>query len=71
MPVMDGLSAIPKIHSASPQTRIVIFSGFLEEKLRETALSLTADDYIEKGVSGEDLSERLAQVYASPRKPTF
>ena len=37
MPGMDGLEAIPLIREASPETAIVVFSGFSTEKLRHRA----------------------------------
>ena len=49
MPSMDGLEAIPRIRAASPQTTIVVFSGFTADRMAEEALALGADRYLEKG----------------------
>lgn len=59
MPVMDGLEAIPQIKEASPQTKIVVLSGFEAERMAKTALELGADRYLQKGVALGDISQLL------------
>ena len=68
MPVMDGLAVIPEIHRVAPDTRVVVLSGFKGSTMRDEVLALSADDYLEKGISTAAMSERLEQVYRSPRK---
>jgi DNA-binding NarL/FixJ family response regulator len=58
MPGMDGLEAIPRLREASPETAIVVFSGFSSSRLGSQALELGADRYVQKG---EDFSE-LRQI---------
>ncbi len=48
MPGIDGLAALPQIIEASPDTRIVMFSGFDEEPLALRALELGATSYLTK-----------------------
>ena len=55
MPGMDGLEAIPEIRARSPDSRIVVFSGFSAERMRDLALHLGATSYVEKGESLERL----------------
>ena len=55
MPGMDGLEAIPLLREASPETAIVVFSGFAAERLEPTALELGADRYVQKGSDFDDL----------------
>ena len=62
MPVMDGLQAIPKIKDTSPDTRIVVLSGFDEESMAGEALSRGADVYLEKGVAVSEVTRVLADV---------
>lgn len=62
MPVMDGLQAIPKIKEASPETRIVVLSGFDEESMAGEALSRGADVYLEKGVAVSEVARVLAET---------
>ncbi|MGH3118469.1 MAG: response regulator transcription factor [Gaiellales bacterium] len=59
MPVMDGLEAIPLIKEASPDTKIVVLSGFEADRMAEAALELGADRYLQKGVSLGDISQML------------
>jgi PAS domain S-box-containing protein len=63
MPVMDGLQAIPEIRRVSPETRIIILSGFDEARMKPVALELGADAYLEKGEAMADLVERLADLF--------
>jgi hypothetical protein len=62
MPDMDGLEALPLIAKACPETRIIVFSGFAAERMRDLALGLGADLYVEKGVSLDTLAAAVQQV---------
>jgi DNA-binding NarL/FixJ family response regulator len=68
MPVLDGLSAIPRIHKVSPKTRILVFSGFEESGMSERALAASASGYLSKGVPPSELLTQVAAVAASPPK---
>jgi DNA-binding NarL/FixJ family response regulator len=65
MPGMDGLEAIQRIRSESPDTGIVVLSGFSAARLGQTALDLGADRYLEKGESGEIIRETIRTVAAA------
>lgn len=58
MPVMDGVSAIPRIREVSPASRIVMFSS--EPERRSDALDVGADGWLTKGASWGDI--RAAMV---------
>ena len=62
MPEMDGLEAIPIIHSVAPAAKIVIFSGFEEGKVAEIALQLKASRYIRKGAPLEELRSAVTDL---------
>jgi PAS domain S-box-containing protein len=62
MPGMDGLEALPHIHEVSPDTAVVMFSGFEEKGLAEHAHDLGAAAFFEKSVSLDQLVERLLEV---------
>ncbi|MEA2391441.1 MAG: hypothetical protein QOK31_1550 [Solirubrobacteraceae bacterium] len=62
MPGMDGLEAIQMIRAASPDTGIVVLSGFSAARLGQTALDLGADRYLEKGEPGEVIREAIRAV---------
>jgi signal transduction histidine kinase/CheY-like chemotaxis protein len=62
MPVMDGLQATPLIHERSPETRIVILSGFSKEGMETEALQLGACAFLEKGTKPKEIAETLRRV---------
>ena len=62
MPVMDGLEALPKILDASPATKVVMLSGFAEDRLGDEARRLGAVAYLEKGVPPRELIARILDV---------
>lgn len=59
MPVMDGLQAIPLIKEKSPDTKIVVLSGFDADRMAERALGLGAETYLQKGVALGDIAQML------------
>ena len=67
MPEMDGLEAIPHIAESSPRTGIVVLSGFEAARMREQALKLGADEYIEKGTRLEALSAAVQNAARARR----
>ena len=62
MPVMDGLQAIPKIKERSPETKILVLSGFDSRQMSGEALARGADAYIEKGEDLDKLTATLVQL---------
>jgi hypothetical protein len=62
MPEMDGLQAITEMVAAAPRTGIVVFTGFGNPAMRDQALSLGADAYVEKGADLEELRSAVAEV---------
>lgn len=70
MPDVDGLDALAKVRAASPDTKVVMFSGFEEQGLADRARQLGAVDFIEKSIPIGQLPERLiAAVGAEPLDP--
>ncbi len=63
MPVMDGLEAIPAIREASPQTKIVMLTGFDAPMLADRARALGANAYLEKSLALIDISSTLLKVF--------
>jgi PAS domain S-box-containing protein len=70
MPDLDGLQALPAVLSASPETRVVIFSGFDAETVRSRALELGASAYVEKGAAISELPVRLLGVLGADKEAT-
>jgi DNA-binding NarL/FixJ family response regulator len=63
MPEMDGLEAIPEIKKLSPETKIVVMSGLDASTMRDQALKIGADHYVDKAVTGlKDLGLILTRV---------
>lgn len=53
MPLMDGLQAIPQIKIRSPDTKILVFSGLDESKMRTEAIETGADGFVPKGTNAD------------------
>jgi DNA-binding NarL/FixJ family response regulator len=62
MPVMDGLQALPRIVEASPESKVVVLSGFNASQMRAEALALGAAAYMEKGVAHDELVSLLVDL---------
>lgn len=66
MPVMDGLEAIPEIRKRSPETKIVVLSGFEESHMAASVRSLGADAYVQKSGSFSGLIATLEDLCHFP-----
>jgi PAS domain S-box-containing protein len=62
MPDMDGLEALPGILEASPETKVVMLSGFGGRALETAARALGASDYVEKAAPLRDLPDRILRL---------
>jgi DNA-binding NarL/FixJ family response regulator len=62
MPEMDGLQAIRLLNEVAPRTGIVVFTGFGGAVMRDQALSLGADAYVEKGADLDELRSAVGEV---------
>ena len=62
MPVLDGLEALPEVLGVSPETRVVMYSGFAEAGLSDRCRALGAAAFLEKSTSLETLSADLLTV---------
>ena len=66
MPVLDGLECLPLVLAVSPETRVVMFTGFETRGLEDRARQLGASDIVEKSVPLDALVERLWRQVADP-----
>jgi PAS domain S-box-containing protein len=66
MPVIDGLTALPKVLATSPRTRVVMYSGFDEAGLASQAVERGAAAFVSKSASFEVLLEKLVEEIAAP-----
>ncbi|HYO41539.1 MAG TPA: PAS domain S-box protein [Nocardioidaceae bacterium] len=62
MPGMDGLEALPLVRQRSPDTKVVLYSGFEEEGLAQEAVRLGASAFVEKSAAVSVLLDRLEAV---------
>ena len=67
MPVMDGLQAIPEVRAASPETAIVVLSGFARGQLDRVAIARGATAYVEKGEAFSVIVPTLLEVSSAVR----
>lgn len=59
MPVMDGFEALAEISLSRPETKVIMLSGFDEDRCGNKAEELGAIDYIEKGMDLRAVAERI------------
>ena len=68
MPGLDGLEVIPVVQRKSPDTGIVVFSGFEAARMRGPTAELGADRYVEKGRPLDELRTAIREVGAAKRR---
>ncbi|MEX2422077.1 MAG: response regulator [Actinomycetota bacterium] len=64
MPVLDGLEAARRIREETPGTRIIVFSGYPAEVMRDQAIGAGAHEYVEKTASLEGLVKAVVSIPA-------
>ncbi len=64
MPVMDGLQAIPEIRRRSPDTGIVVLSGFDASKMAQRAIDMGAHAYLSKGAGPDRILAVIREAAA-------
>src|ERR687889_2779984 len=62
LPGIDGVSAVKRIHQASPGTKFVIFSAYGDKRLLSDAIAAGARGYVMKGSPPEDLLRAIRTV---------
>jgi len=67
MPDLDGLEVIPVVLEQSPETGIVVFSGFEAARMRGPTLELGAHRYVEKGRPLDELRAAIREVGEAKR----
>jgi two-component system, NarL family, response regulator LiaR len=64
MPGMDGIAATRAILKDSPQTKILMLTSFVEDKVVQNALEAGASGYLLKNVPINTLADAIRSVYA-------
>ncbi len=67
MPVLDGLECLPLVLAVSPESKVVMYTGFQSAGLADRARELGATDFVEKGAPLDTLVERLWSHVGDPR----
>jgi DNA-binding NarL/FixJ family response regulator len=62
MPRLDGWEAIPHLREVAPSSRIIVLSGFPEERMRDPRLREGIARYIEKGEPQEVICSAVREV---------
>jgi PAS domain S-box-containing protein len=62
MPEMDGWEALPRVLEASPETRVVVLTGFDDPSLADRARDLGATSLLRKAASLETIADDLYEV---------
>jgi DNA-binding NarL/FixJ family response regulator len=57
MPRMDGLEAIPLVRRNSPETRIMVLSGFEDPQVKSLAFATGAHAFVDKGEDAAKIAE--------------
>ena len=62
MPRMSGWEAIPLLRRVAPDAKIIVLSGFPEERMREPELRSSIARYLEKGEPEDVICDAVQQV---------
>lgn len=66
MPGMGGLEALPLVLEVSPQTQVVVLTGFGRREFSRTAGALGACGFVEKHLRAGSLAHRLREALGEP-----
>ncbi|MGF7234504.1 MAG: response regulator transcription factor [Frankia sp.] len=69
MPVLDGISALPRVRAAAPGARVVVFTGSIEGSMEREVVALGADALVDKGLVNGPFVARLREVCHRPPRP--
>lgn len=65
MPFLDGLGLSKEVRKLSPNTRIIIFSGFNDFEYAKTAITIGVEDYLMKPVIPDEFVSVMTRVINS------
>ena len=65
MPDLTGTEALPAVRTASPGTKVVMYSGLSDEGLSERCRALGAVGFLEKTASSDRLVDQLLEILNS------
>lgn len=59
MPELDGIAALPLLREVSPDTRVVMLSGYAADEMERASIEGGATGYIDKSTDMDELPTRL------------
>ena len=62
MPIMDGIEALPHVLEASPDTQVVMLSGYADHATKQRAIAAGAFSYVEKGSTMLEIETAIASA---------
>ena len=62
MPLKDGLETLSEIKKLSPETKVIIVTGYQSVETASKAVELGAIDYISKPFESSEVKEKVAQI---------
>lgn len=62
MPVMSGLEALPLLRQRAPETKVVVYSGFITRAVEERALALGAHRCVSKEEGVREVCEVIRSL---------
>lgn len=71
MPVMDGLEALPQVIAQSPDTKVVMLTGVINDTVRTNALAAGAVRFLEKGIDPVTLAAEVKAAAGAPSAPVL
>ncbi len=71
MPGMNGLEVLEVVKRVSPQTRVIMLTGFGNEEYVKKSAELGADGLVNKPFGVETLLKHIKNVLSSPSRPSF
>jgi len=69
LPILNGVEAAPRIHQASPTSRIIFVTQELDRDVKATALAVGAKGYLLKSSVGSEL-EAAIETALKDNRPT-
>lgn len=71
MPGMNGLEVLEVVKKASPQTRVIMLTGYGNEEYVKKSTELGSDGFVNKPFGVETLLKHIRAVLSNPSRPSF
>lgn len=65
MPYIKGLDLAERMKTLNPQIKVILVTGFVEEKVVESKERFIIDDYMCKPVTGSELARKIKELFQS------